>query len=99
MAELIYYIRRRNPGGRYDNNLAIASLLGRVLVVWYCACHRAKSLDPRRPLDRLKASQRVTKYRGSLFAACCSDELMCRVFKNQPWNFPWGPHKIGGTFI
>ena len=98
-SELRRYIRQRNPSGAYDNNLAIASLMGRVLATWYCACHRAKSLDPRRPLNRRKANRTVTKYRGNLVAALADDELMCRVFKDQPWNFPWGKAAIGGTFV
>lgn len=85
--------------GAYDPNLAICSLLGRILVVWYCSCHRAKGLDPRRPLWRARVLKGLAKYRSALISAITSDELMVKAFPNQPWNFPWGKDRKGGTFV
>lgn len=98
MMEVRAYIRK-NAGRAYDNNMAMAATLGRILVVWYTNVHRAKSLDPRRPVARAAANRAVTKYRGTICSRMADDELMVRVFKDQPWNMPWGRHAISGTFV
>lgn len=93
-------IKKRNRGrGAYDENMAISREMGRALVVWYCAVHRAKSYDPNRPLARKRANASVTRFRGELMAAISSDEIMGAVFGNQYWNFPYGKGAFGGDFI
>lgn len=98
--EVTKYIKKMNKGNTYDGNMAVARLLGRILVVWYCTVHRAKSYDPNRPLERAKANKAVTVYRGCLMAAISDDELMGEVFGNtQHWNFPFGKGAYGGKFV
>lgn len=83
----------------YDENMATARLLGRVLVVWYCTVLRSKSFDPNRPIERKRASVAVTQYRGELMSAISDDELMGKVFGDcQYWNFPFGKGAFGGNF-
>ncbi len=98
--EVSRHIKRTNKGIGYDGNMAVAKLLGRVLTVWYCTVHRAKSFDPNRPVERKKANIAVTRYRGELMSAISDDELMGDVFGGcQNWNFPFGKGVYGGKFI
>lgn len=97
--EMTAHIRKRNKGKAYDENMAVASLMGRAMVIWYCNVRRAKSLDPNRPLARGKVNRLVTKYRGEVCAAMADDYLMTSVWKGQQYNFPWGKGRKGGTFV
>jgi len=94
------YIVSRNKGRAYDENMALASLLGRVLVLWYCNVHRAKGFDPNRPLSRKQVFTYLARYRGALMAAMCDERLMGSVWgKKQQWNFPFGKGAKGGKFV
>src|SRR3972149_3977840 len=50
IADLTAEVMRRFPGGRRDENLWAASVTGIVLANWYLRCHRAKVMDPCRPV-------------------------------------------------
>lgn len=95
------YLRRRNKGRDYDGNMALAALLGRVLVLWYCNVHRAKGFDPNRPLlNRKQVFTQLSRYRGRLVAGMSDDRLMGAVWgKQQQWNFPFGKGAKGGKFV
>jgi hypothetical protein len=94
------YIVAKNKGKTYDENMAMASLLGKVLTAWYCLVRRAKSYDPNRPLARRQANRQIHKYRGELAALLADDEVMGKVWgKNQDWNFPFGRNAKGGKFV
>ena len=93
------HVVAHNKGRMRDNNMALARLLGRVLVIWYCTVQRAKSFDPSRTLERRKANAQVTRYRARLMRALMDDALMGAVFgKKQQWNFPYGNGARGGDF-
>lgn len=88
-----------NYRGRYDENMLASALLGRVLVVWYCNVHRAKSLDPNRPVSlRRKAYNQVTGYRSQLWAATTDDRIMSAVWKNQKFDNPFSKYAKNGKF-
>lgn len=94
------YTLVRNKGKAYDENMAMASLLGAILVTWYCNVHRAKGMDPNRPLSRKQVFTRLANYRGRLMFAMCDDRLMGAVWgKSQQWNFPFGKGARGGKFV
>lgn len=94
------YIRARNTGVAYDENMAIASLMGRILVLWYCNVHRAKGMDPNRPLQRRRVFTRLAQYRGEVMAGMADDRLMGAVWgQGQQWNFPFGKGARGGKFV
>ena len=94
------YITRRNRGRTYDGNMALAALVGRLLVLWFCNVQRAKGFDPNRPLSRRVVFTRLAKYRGALVAAMSDDRLMGAVWgKGQAWNFPFGRGAKGGKFV
>lgn len=94
------YIKVHNRGRTYDGNMALAALLGRVLVLWYCNVQRAKGFDPNRPLSRRAVFAKLAKYRGNLIAGMADDRLMGAVWgKGQAWNFPFGRGAKGGKFV
>lgn len=95
------YIKARSRGRTYDNNMAVASLLGAILVSWYANVQRAKSMDPNRPLRlRRGAYAQLEKYRLRLTQAIHSDKLMGAVWgKRQAWNFSFGRGAKGGRFV
>ena len=94
------YIVQRNKGRVYDGNMALAALVGRLLVLWFCNVQRAKGFDPNRPLSRRVVFTRLAKYRGSLVVAMSDDRLMGAVWgKGQAWNFPFGLGAKGGKFV
>ena len=97
--EILSWVKVAYRGNAYDGNLVLSAHLGRALVVWYCACHRAKGLDPNRPLWRGRALRRLAKYKGSLVSAMSDDRLMVMAFNGQRWNFPFGVGREGGKFI
>ena len=94
-------VRERNRGRAYDENMAIASEMGLILVAWYAHVHRAKSYDPNRPLHarRAAAAQR-TRFMAQLAAVLADDSLMGEVWgRQQRWNFPFGRGAKGGRFV
>ena len=94
------YIKYHSRGRMYDGNMAVAALMGRVLVLWFCNIQRAKGFDPNRPLTRRAVFTKLTKYRGELVAAMSDDRLMGAVWgKGQAWNFPFGRGAKGGKFV
>lgn len=95
-----YISKRAGRSKAYDGNMAIAALLGRVLVLWYCNVHRAKGFDPNRPLSRRQIFAHLAKYRAALLSGICDDRLMGAVWgKGQQWNFPFGKGAKGGKFV
>ena len=96
----VYIMERSARGKVYDGNMALAALLGRVLVLWYCNVHRAKGFDPNRPLSRRRVFTQLTQYKGELMAAMSDDRLMGAVWgQGQQWNFPFGKGAKGGKFV
>lgn len=95
-----HYIHERSRGKAYDENMALASLLGLILSAWYAQVHRAKGMDPNRPLNRRIVFRQLAKFRANLAVATTDDRIMGKVWgKQQAWNFPFGRGARGGTFI
>lgn len=93
-------IKRCQKGIAYDENMALAVHVGRILSVWYFCVHRAKAYDPNRPIhNRQIASKKRGEYFTQLIAECTSDELMTQAFPDQWWNLPYGKNQINGSFV
>lgn len=93
------HIARRNKGHTYDENMAMASMLGLILCAWYAQVHRAKGMDPNRPLSRRKVFARLVKWRAQLLSATTDERVMGAVWGRQQWNFPFGKGARGGKFV
>lgn len=93
-------IRRNNKGIGYDENMALAKLAGLVFSAWYANVHRAKTLDPNRPL-RLRRNARKVRERwvATLVTALNDDKLMADVWGHQEFNVPYGKKARGGKFV
>ena len=95
-----FYIRQRNRGKAYDGNMALASLMGLVLSAWYAQVHRAKGMDPNRPLTRRTVFVRLARFRSKLMVATTDERIMGAVWgRQQQWNFPYGRGAKGGKFV
>lgn len=94
------YIKRTRRGIAYDENMALGSLVGLILVTWYCNVHRAKTYDPNRPVKlRRRAARQLAAFKADLIAGMASDKLMAEVWSGQEFNPPWGPQAKGGKFV
>ena len=95
------HVEAKNRGRHYDENMALASGLGLILVAWYAHVHRAKSYDPNRPLKaRQAAAAQRTRFLAELAAVLADDSVMGEVWgKQQAWNFPFGRGAKGGRFV
>ena len=94
------HIRRRNKGKPYDENMALAAMMGLILSAWYAQVHRAKGMDPNRPLSRRRVFMALARWRAALAVATTDDRIMGAVWgKGQAWNFPFGRGAKGGTFV
>lgn len=94
------YIRQRNRGKPYDENMALAAMMGLILSAWYAQVHRAKGMDPNRPLSRRKIFSRLARWRAALAVATTDDRIMGAVWgRGQAWNFPFGRGAKGGKFV
>ena len=84
--------------GQYDGNMRLAVCGSLILAHWYARVHRAKMMDPRRPLARSEILERwiavATEY-GRIFL----DESADPELLEQPWNNPFWPHRRGGKFV
>ncbi len=95
-----YYIRLRNRGLAYDENMALASLMGIILCAWYAQVQRAKGMDLNRPLSRRIVFHRLAKFRERLASATTDERIMGAVWgRQQQWNFPFGKGAKGGKFV
>src|SRR5258706_12418582 len=85
-------------GPAYDGNMRLAVCLGLILAHWYARIHRAKMMDPRRPIarrDNYPGWLRVATAYQLAFLDESKDDV---ILKGQPWNNPFWPHKRGGQF-
>lgn len=94
------YLIAHSRGKPYDENMALASLLGLILSAWYAQVHRAKGMDPNRPLARRKVFRRLAQWKGELMIAINDERIMGKVWGHQQsWNFPFGKGARAGKFV
>ncbi len=94
------HIRRCNRGKPYDENMALAAMMGLILSAWYAQVHRAKGMDPNRPLSRRRIFPRLASWRAALAVATTDDRIMGAIWgRGQAWNFPFGRGAKGGKFV
>jgi hypothetical protein len=86
-------------GPAYDGNMRFALSMGLILLGWYARLHRAKAMDPNRPLDARR--QAYTAWLRSAQAAMMLwvDERDDAKKMGQKWNNPWWPGAKGGKFV
>lgn len=93
-------IRRTRKGIGYDENMALASLAGLVFAAWYANVHRAKALDPNRPLvGRRRALKAREAWVRAFHTSLTNDRLMAQVWGHQEFNLPYGAKAKGGKFV
>lgn len=93
-------IRRTRKGMAYDENMALASLVGLILATWYSNVHRAKAFDPNRPLKlRRRALEQRAEWLKGFFGMLNSDRMMGEVWGHQEFNLPYGKKAKGGKFV
>jgi len=98
--ELQTEIRKTRKGIAYDENMALASLTGLILSVWYSNVHHAKCLDSNRPIAlRRKALKKREEWLGAFFVMLNSDRIMGEVWSHQEFNLPYGKFAEGGKFV
>ena len=86
--------------GRYDGNMRMAAILSYVLALWYLRIHRAKSYDPRRPVNaRQQAYYTRLDYANALFFAIEDESLDPTCFPGQKWESPFDPYPTDGYFV
>ena len=85
---------------KFDENMGAAAILSQVLAMWYLRCHRAKILDPRRPLShRQEAQERWLAYVAGLAALAVDDREDAAFFPGQEWRLPFDPDATSGDFV
>lgn len=90
----------RPASGEYDGNLWAFSTLGYVVSLWYARCHRAKVMDPIRPVKlRRNADARRLDWVMGMMAILVDDTRDPTYFPNQDWDYPWSADAKDGTFI
>ena len=76
-----------DKSARYDGNLRFASTAGIILIGWFIACARAKSLDPRRRLEGRNFSRLYMRDFMAMLSDIMYDvSLSARNFPGQPWD-------------
>lgn len=84
----------------FDENMRLARELGLVLCAWYASVQRAKTQDPRRPIElRRKAHDRRAAWMQALLRAITDDQLDPLVFPGQQWESPFRPDATDGDFV
>lgn len=102
MVKLVQSDIKRRYGRRhdYDGNMALAREVGAVLLLWYANVHRAKTMDPNRPLSvRRRAQKMRNDFLSRVIRAMNDDKLMASVWSGQQFNMPYGRGAKGGKFL
>jgi len=86
--------------GQFDENMYAAAVLSQVLSLWYLRVHRAKCLDPNRPIKhRKKAYEQWHKYTQALSSNMTDERLDPTHFPGQDWDTPFSPNAKDGEFV
>ncbi len=75
-----------------DENIAVAWVLGTLLMLWSVRIIRAKSYDLRRPVKQRREMMGRFKQTAELLAEILADESMdAKYFPGQTWDPPFSP--------
>ncbi len=86
--------------GNYDGNMGLSFRMGVILLMWYTRVHRAKTMDPRRPIKVRKESyESWLASQAYLITHLYDDRDDATVWPGQEWNQPWGKKAKGGKFV
>lgn len=93
-------VKKRADYGPTDGNLRAARRVGLALLTWYVRVHRAKAMDPRRPIAHRKAAySQVLVTVGDIAKAVFNDCMDPLTFPEQEWESPWAPDARDGDFV
>jgi hypothetical protein len=85
--------------GGFDGNMRFALVAGLVYLGWYARLHRAKAMDPNRPLAIRRQAYTAWLRCAQAAALLWIDERQDAVKMPQKWNNPWWPGAKGGKFL
>lgn len=98
--ELWKRVQPRHDLTKMDENIICSSLMGLILVQWSCRVRRAKSYDPRRPVEIRKGMmKRFLDYQHALMDAMMNEENDHNFFPKQEWDPPFVPGAKNGDFV
>lgn len=87
-------------GGKHDENMRMASVLGLILSCWYARVHWAKIHDPARPARlRRQAYRRRQEWLLAIADALTNGALDTAHFPGQRWDVPLWKGAKSGTFV
>lgn len=85
---------------KMDENIIVSSLVSLILTLWSCRVRRAKSYDPRRPLDVRRAmTGRLYDYHHALLDCIVNEASDHHYFPAQEWDPPFAPGAKDGDFV
>lgn len=84
----------------YDENLRTARLSALVMSLWFSACSRSKTRDPRRPIAlRREAHHKIVTWRAMMLQAMTDDAFDPFGFPSQKFENPFAPDATDGDFV
>ena len=86
-------------GDNYDPNMRTALCMGMILMHWYARIHRAKAMDPNRPLTLRRQAYAAWLNAGDWADRIWRDERADKDLTPQKWNHPFWPGARGGKFV
>lgn len=83
-----------------DENIICSSLASLIYTLWSCRIRRAKSYDPRRPLEVRKGMMgRLLGYQHALLDYMTDESRDHVYFPAQEWGPPFAPNAKEGGFV
>jgi hypothetical protein len=102
IADLVLEIKRLGTIGKrpFDENMRISRITGLILCAWYAHVHRAKVMDPRRPIAlRREAYERRQSWLAELALALHDERHDPELWPDQEWESPFLPNARNGDFV
>lgn len=90
-------VLERCRGG--DENIGIAMVVSYILATWAGRIARAKSFDPRRPVELRKGAYAAWLAWVRRMNETLVDESLDPSFFEQPWESPFLPDATDGDFV
>ena len=86
--------------GTYDENMRAGLVSAYVLSMWYLRLHRAKTMDPNRPINIRQESYRTWLRSVSALMMLPVDQSEdAAYFVGQKWDDPFSPDAKDGKFV
>lgn len=83
-----------------DGNILAARVMTVILGTWAARVIRAKTYDPRRPIDkRQQALARLVQFQTMMLEAMVDESHDHEHFPGQEWDDPWAPGAKDGGYV